>query len=255
MPSLYELQESFTEVIFNGDAKLDNLLAYCIDPTNQAYQGIATYRRSVLANLSAAVQATYPILGSIVGQDFLAAAARHYAALTPSNSGDLNAFGSDFDEFIANFEPAQTLPYLPDVAKLEWLIQQVYGAPDAPKQDLTLLSTTAPENWGELRFQLDPAHAFLESKWPIAHIWEVNQPDYMGDFNVDFNQSHLVLIHRSSEGIAVEILGLGEYALLESFKAGDLLDTAVQAATKFDEFDLQASLQRFISSNMIRKAY
>ncbi|MFA6311769.1 MAG: DNA-binding domain-containing protein [Sterolibacterium sp.] len=255
MPSLHKLQTDFAAAIFSGGDHVDALLAHCGGDGGRAALGLEAYRRSVLANLGGAVQATYPVLEAIVGKDFLTAAARRYALERPSTSGDLNAYGSDFDDFLAGYAPAADLPYLPAVARLEWLVQQVYGAADAQAQDFTALAATPPERWRELHFRLDPAHACLESTWPLARIWEVNQPDYDGDFLVDFDRAQTVLIHRRPGGTAVEALHPGEADFLRALGAGLNLDAAVEDATRFAEFDLQASLQRFIAAGLLRQAY
>lgn len=255
MPSLHKLQTDFAAAVFAGAEHIDAMLAHCGGDRSRAAHGLEAYRRSVLANLSVAVRATYPVLEAIVGKEFLAAAARRYAMERPSTSGDLNAYGSDFDDFLAGYAPAADLPYLPAVARLEWLVQQVYGAVDAPAPDFTALAATPPERWQELHFRLDPAHACLESAWPLARIWEVNQPNYDGDFLVDFDQTQTVLIHRRPGGTAVEVLNPGEPEFLRALGAGLNLDAAVDAAARFAGFDLQASMQRFIAVGLLRQAY
>jgi len=254
MPSLREMQLDFVEAIFKGGSHLDGLLAHCMGPISLAEQGLAAYRRSVLGNLSVAVQTTYPVLQSIVGHDFLVAAAHAYAQQRPSQSGNLNDYGSDFDAFIADFEPAKTLPYLPDVAKLEWLVQKVCGAEKSTDQDLALLISTPPENWGSISFKMDPAHALLQSKWPVARIWEVNQTGYAGDLGVDFSVAQTVLVHRRPVGVAVDMLSPGEMEFLLAISEGNTLDRAVDTASRFKSFDLEVSMQHFIANGLFRQA-
>jgi len=255
MPSLHELQTDFAAAVFAGGMHVDALLNHCGEDRDRAIRGLEAYRRSALTNLAGAVQATYPVLEAIVGKEFLAATARRYALERPSTSGDLNAYGSDFDDFLASYEPASGLPYLADVARLEWLAQQVYGAEDVATQDLAALAATPPERWGELRFHLDPAHACLESAWPVARIWELNQPEYDGDFEVDFERAQTVLIYRRAGGVTVEELAPGEQDLLLALGAGETLGNAVEAAARSEVFDLSASLRRFIASGLLRRAY
>ena len=253
MSALRELQSDFAAAVFGGDSA--RLLRHCGGAGGRAEQGIAAYRRSVLANLAGAVQATYPLIEAIVGAAFLAAACRRYALARPSRSGDLNAYGSDFDDFLGQDEAAASLPYLPAVARLEWQVQQVYAAADGPAQDLALLAATAPEAWGELCFELDPAHAVLASDWPLARIWQVNQPGYAGDSAVDFDQAQTVLVQRRGQGIAVDPLSCGEADLLRALAAGQSLALAVAAAAEQAEFDLQSALGRFIANALLRQAY
>ena len=76
----------------------------------------------------------------------------------PSPSGDLNDYGGAFADFLAAYPHAVELPYLADVARLEWLVQAVYYAADAGPADLSALAATPPERCGELRFALAPRH-------------------------------------------------------------------------------------------------
>jgi hypothetical protein len=252
MPSLRELQSEFAAAVFGGDAPF-GLLMWCAG--SHPRRGLEAYRRSVLANLTAAVRTTYPVVGAIVGEAFLDAAARRYVLGHPSASGDLNAYGSDFGDFLASFAPAASLPYLPDVARLEWLVHSVYGREDAPLPDLSLLAATPPDRWGDLHFQLDPAHAAMVSRWPLVRIWEVNQPGYAGDFQVDFDEAQIVLTHRREAETVVEKLARGEYRLLHALANGERLGAAVGEAAGEEGFDLQSALRRFIASGLIRRAY
>jgi hypothetical protein len=218
--------------------------------------GIAAYRRSVLANLASAVAGSYPLLQNIVGPDFINEAARRYAQLYPSLSGDLNLYGEHFGAFLAAYPPAADLPWLPAVAELEWEIQRIYGAPDAPAVDLAALQTTPPEQWEQLIFDLDPGHALIKSNWPLARIWEVNQTGHEGDMRVDFDMAQCVLVHRRGYDTHVELVAPGQFAFLNRLSQGVSLGPAVAAAMEVDEqFDFGVALQRFIASSLIRRAF
>jgi len=250
MPSLRELQSGFAASVFGGG---EGLLAWCAGAN--AKRGLEGYRNSVLANLAGAVRASYPVLGRIVGQVFLNAAIKRYVLERPSTSGDLNNYGGDFCEFLATFAPAAGLPYLPDVARLEWRVQAVQGEQDAPPQDLSRLAAARPEDWPGLHFRLDPAHAVLRSDWPLARIWAVNQPGYAGSFQVDFDAAQTVLIQRRPTGTSVEAIHPGDAVLIEALSSGHTFGTAVELATRSDGFDLQAALQRFIANGLLNQAY
>lgn len=253
MPSLREFQTGFAEAVFSAGAPSAAVMAW-FAPVHAA-AGIAAYRRGVRANLAGAVRASYPVVERIVGPAFLDAAIRRYVLARSSTRGDLNAYGHDFDAFLAGFEPAAGLPYLPDVARMEWAVQQVYGMADAPAQNLAPLVAILPQRWGDLHFQLDSAHAILRSSWPLARIWAVNQPDYEGDFAIDFDSAQTILIHRRPDGTAVEALTPGEAEWLSGLKQDLPLESAVAQAAAHTGFDLAAALRRFIGNGLIRRAF
>ncbi len=252
MPSLREVQGDFAAAMFAQDPDaMARLLGHCRSPDEKTLRGIVAYQDSILTNLAMAVQTSYPLIEVIVGSEFLAAAARSHARQYPSRSADLNRYGHDFAEFIECFAPAASLPYLGDVARLEWSVQQVGLAADAPPSDLSGLLSTAPDTWGELRFRLDPAHAVLRSSWPVWRLWEVNQTGYDGDPVVDFSEAQSVLVRRSS-AVVVEKLEDTEAAVLASLGQGASLEAALEER---EEFDLSVFLQRHITSGLIRGTY
>jgi hypothetical protein len=232
------------------------LARHCTGAPARVQAGIAAYRRSVLGNLSRAVEATYPVLCRITSDEFIRAAAWCYACERPSTSGDLNAYGHDFGEFLSRWPPATELPWLPEVARLEWRVQQTHDAPDAPPLEMSALQTLAPEHWAALRFTPDPAHAVMVSRWPLARIWQVNQTDYTGDMQVDFSLAQGVLIQRRGGRVVVEEIKQGEAALLQALSTRATLGDAVDAATRLDAgFDLAAALQRLLTCGLLRQAH
>lgn len=256
MNALRTLQRDFCSTIFSerGDDIL--LTQYCAGSATRMRSGIAAYRRSILANLTNAVVATYPMLQNIMGIDFIQEAARVYASKRPSRSGDLNAYGDDFSDFLAGYSLAMEYPWLPAVADMEWRIQLIYGAKDAPDLDFSAFQTVPPEQWELLKFHLDPGHALIKGNWPLARIWEVNQPGYTDDMSVAFGEAQNVLLHRKGFDTVVDALTEGEFSFLSHLSQGNTLGQAVEAAAGADEeFDFQATLQRFIGSSLIRTAF
>lgn len=256
MPSLHELQAQFSHAVFNPHAATTpNLLAHCAGAPEQAQRGLTAYRASILANLAGAVYASYPTLEAMIGPEALRQLCRRYAAHSPSLSGDLNGYGHDFDLFLTTHPEVAELPYLPAVARLDWLIQTLATAEDIP-QDLSQLATLAPEQWDRLHFTLDPACACLASSWPIGTLWRVNQPDYDGDFRVDFSIAETVLVQRRHHGIAVEPLSAGDAIVLNRLAAGETLGAAVHVVAESGiTFDLAAALQHWIQHGVLRRAH
>lgn len=255
MLALRRLQEEFASALFGADSATVLMSGLeCRDP-DRAIAGLMAYRSSVLANLSAAVQTSYPVIGAIVGDEFMSAACSRYALSVPSTSGDLNLYGAGFDAFLADFAPAKSLPYLPAVARLEWQVQRVYGAQDVAEPDLQRLADTTAEYWGSLRFELDPAHALLASDWPIVTIWQVNQIGYEGDFTVDMGQAQCALVQRTPDGVTVVGVSRAESEFLRGLAANATLDQAVETACAIDDqFNLAEALQRHICSRLLRQA-
>ncbi len=77
------------------------------------------YRNNVTVSLINAVAAVFPTTQRITGGDFFRAMARFYVRATPPTSPLLFEYGRDFPDFIEQYEYAQSVPWLADVARIE----------------------------------------------------------------------------------------------------------------------------------------
>jgi hypothetical protein len=254
MPALRELQSRFSDAVVLGTQADDRLLECIVESGEAGRRRIAAYRRSVIGNLVGALLATYPVLARIVGLPFFRELARAHIAAHPSESGDLNEYGIHFADFVAAWPHGRELGYLPDIARLEWRVQQVYYAVDVTA-DLAALAACAPEAYGRLRFTLAPAFARIDSAWPLADIWRVNAEDYVGDMAVDFSLASRLALLRRDGLVHVETLTDGEAVFLDALGANEYLESATASALAADAgFDLGTTLARFVGNRVLVRA-
>jgi hypothetical protein len=253
MPSLHKLQHDFANALFGAD---DDAPVFAIKPPAQVADRIAIYRRTVFANYRNALAATYPVVKRLVGAPFFNTAVDSYVRAHPSASGDLNVYGDAFADFLAAYPHAANLPYLPDVARLEWAIDEANRAPDfahAPDSVLAALSVAPPDELPSMRLRLEPSCRLITSDFPILRIWQVNQRDYEGECAVAFDQGgDTLLVRRGSSGISLERVEPGEYGWLAALAAGAALGTALEAGQSADaSFDFAVALRTHVAAGTI----
>lgn len=213
------------------------------------------YRANRLGNLCSALEGAYPTVRQLVGEEFFGGLARHYARAEDAHSGNLHDYGESFSEFLAGFAPAQSLPYLPDVARLDWAAHRAYYAPDIAPLDPARLSAVPPERLGEVRFGLHPAFALIESPYPLAEIWRVHQPDYVGEGQVDLGAGGGV-VRVTRVGLAVTVMALSA-AESAFWAAADLcFFRMLEAALEFDPaFHPDAPLMTALSEGWLTDVF
>jgi len=253
MPSLPELQVAFARAVTERDESpwLRDLIVS--DRGLDAQARIAVYRNNVLSNYRKALQAAYPVVLALVGEAFFNHACDAYALQQPSRSGDLNDFGGEFGDFLGGWSPAAQLMYLPDVARLEWAVEQVFHAADADGLDLHALALVPQEELRNLRFELHPASGIVCSPYPILRIWQVNQPGFSGSQTVEFHAGgDALLVIRRDATVELERLAAGELSLLRALAADHTLAQAHAQALEADPgLDLAALLQRHVLSGTL----
>jgi hypothetical protein len=247
MRGLHEAQRRFRDALLNHDARLvDRQIRSDGLPIDRR---LGIYRNNVFTNLREALRALFPVTDKLVGQEFFDYAANEYIHRYPSPAGDLNQFGEYLAEFFSAFEPAAGLPYLPDVARLEWLAHMVYQAGEHNSMAIQQLATVTPERYGDLHFILNPACALLVSAYPVHRIWHVNQSGYVGDPIVDLNAGGVrLLLQRHAALIELQTLSVGEWELLSLLAQDkDFATACAQALHAEPTLNLGDTLARLVT--------
>ncbi len=251
MTLLRDLQTRFVFDLFDNN---DSLYAtYIKEDAISTKECLAIYQNNVFSNYRTALKAVYPVVERLVGEQFFRHTADCYIHNYPSRSGDLNSYGADFSEFLDTFEPAKQLSYLPDVAHLEWMMELAFHSADHDPFDLIKLSMVPADQYGELRFTLHPSIQLLQSNYPVAQIWQVNQPDWQGDISINLQEGACqLLVKRQNFDIAIKPLTTGEYVMLRELAAGnDINSTFCKALETQNDLDLGSFLQQMIQEGVL----
>ncbi len=252
MPSLRELQLAFAAAVFEAQERprIAGAIDACgMDPEQR--HGI--YRNNILHNYREALRDVYPVVERLVGREFFGFAADRYIPRHPSHHGNLHCFGGEFGAFLDGFPPAAGLPYLADVARLEWSVHESFHAADHAAMALDRLAAVPAEELPRLTFTLHPACRLLESRFPVHRIWQVNQPGVKADETVDLGAGGVrLLIRRRDYAVELEAVAAAEFALLQAFAAGRPLRDALQAAQAMaPDFSLESVLLRRIGDAVV----
>lgn len=200
------------------------------------------YRNNVAIALTGALAARFPVCEQIVGAAFFTAMAHEFMRLHPPLSPLLLAYGDDFPAFVADFEPARELPYLPDVLMLEVARGRAYHAEDRAPLEASDLAAVAPERLGDVVLRPHPSLSVLRSAHPAVTIWAMNSgetelapiDDWCAEDALVVRPEMIVNIHRLPPGGA---------SFVGSLAAGRTLAEAVAVATDDSpDFDLSANL-------------
>lgn len=205
---------------------------------------LAIYRHHVVTTLTAALQATFPVVCRLVDERFFAYAADRYIQAEPPSGPCLFEYGAGFPDFLAEFPPCRPLPYLPDVARLEWAMQRALHAPDATPLPMHAIQGAGSELAASLTLRLDPSVSLLRSRYPIDRIWRANRPDVAEPGVVDLAEGPTWLeVRRHGDDAIFRALDPAVFAFRRALAVGARLAVATEGALGTDPaFDLGAAL-------------
>jgi hypothetical protein len=201
---LAELQRAFVRELFGDGERL------------------RPYRDTTLGALAGALAAIHPVCERLVGAEPFRELARRCARERPSRSPDLNDYG-ELADFVAGFAPARALPYLADVARLEWALHHARHAALGPPLEPARLTADS-------RIALAPGTSLVASPYPVDRIWETNQPGNASDTEVRLDAGAVQLaVAREPAGAGFSRLESAEFELLRGLARGLPLERAAGA--------------------------
>jgi hypothetical protein len=216
----------------------------------------AAYRNTVRTNYRNALGATYPVVRELTGTAFFNEAVDAFTVARPSTCGDLNVYGAEFGDFLASYPYAHDLPYLADVARLEWAIDEASRAGESGASAeglLTALGRVPADAVAAQRFALDPSCRLIRSRFPVMRIWQVHQSAGAGHVDLDAAPDHL-LVRREGDLPSLTRIAPQDFAFLAALAAGADLEAALDAAIAVDgDFDLAETLRAFIADGTISR--
>lgn len=242
------MQADFAAALLSRQSSAPNSLKHWRDAETSHRFGI--YRNNFSHSLSDALQDIFPVCCAITGTEFFRAMAREYIYQYPPNSPVLVHYGEHFADFIAAFEPARSLPYLADVARLERLWLSSYHSADS--QPLSAERLTAwlnqPEQLEQARLKLAPACQWLSSDFSVYSIWQAHQPH--NDIRLRdliLSTSETVLITRPALQVQLHRLEADAGIFLSRLHRGELFSSAMTDL----EFDLVTLLQLLLQQGAL----
>jgi len=234
MPSLLETQRAFLGAIVKRENAA--LAAQISDGVFSPGERLDVYRNTFIATLTSALRISFPAVHRLVGEEFFGAAAQYFIEAEPPLSAYLNAYGGGFADFLAQFPSVASLPYLADVARLEWAVNGALHAEDSAPLDaeaLVEIATVVPER---VTFVPHPSVRLLRLDYPARTIWRAvlaEDDAALGTISLASGPEWL-LIERGANGVEVSSLDEDEWRFASALCAGESLAAAIDASPNGD---------------------
>lgn len=251
---LNETQNLFSQVMLdypdamsNRDPVLTSLFA-CdenILPTR-----LQIYRNNIIGSLTKAMQLTYPLIVKLTGENFAASMMRSFVRENPPREACLARYGGGLDLYIKSYAPARGLPYLADIARLEWAMNESYYAPDDKPLTPFYLQNIHGCEVADIIFRLRSSVKLLESSWPLLAIREFCMLENRDESQtLDLDQGGCnIMLYRPTLSVEVASVDMPEYKFLRGIQAGKPLgDILANVLQTYPDFDFQKFLQKHLA--------
>lgn len=230
MPTLLELQRAIAQSMLHRQD--GGLSAHIIADGLDSGSRLDIYRNTSTSALATALTLSFPAVRYLVGTEFFEGAAHLFAAKAPPRSALLDEYGADFPAFLAQLPQAASLPYLADVARLEWQVNIVLHAADAQPFEITRLAQLDEAELAHWRFAPHPAAKLFRCVFPADAIWHaVLERDDSAMAAIDLADGPVwLLVHRIDCGVDIARLSECQWRFTAALFSARPLHAALQEA-------------------------
>jgi hypothetical protein len=208
------------------------------------------YRNNVAVSLSDALEAAFPVVRKLVGDEFFRAMAGVYLRKHPPKSPLMMFYGDAMPQFLGRFGPAKSIAYLPDIARLELGLRHAYHAADATPVDAHALTALTPEALMGARLRIAPATLTLTSDYPVHAIYRANTQT---DAPKPVMRAEAVLITRQAFDPELHPINAAAAGCVSALQKGQSLGQAMAVAD--NTLDLGAILGLLLAQGAVTEIY
>jgi hypothetical protein len=223
-------------------------------------RGLRAYRANAQELSASALQASYPVLAQLIGEENLHRLAYDFWRNLPPERGDLAHWGGGLSVYLPQVSQLQMLlqehPYLPDVARVEWALHLAATAADGQLDATSFQLLTAHEP-AQLRLILSPGCAILRSKYPVVALMQMHDARASG-LHAQARQTiadglpQTALVWRQGLRPVVGQVDAASAALVEATLQGQPLSVALDRAfAQTPDFDFSAWLAAQVQAGLL----
>jgi hypothetical protein len=245
MPTLLEMQDAVYRSLVEHD---DGPASRHIGHDGLAPEArLSVYRNTFVGSLTTVLRLSYPAVHRLVGAAFFESMARIFIETEPPRCAYLDRYGAAFPDFVAVFQPAGSLPYLPGVARLEWAVNVALYAPDVPALDLSRFSALGPAHHERLAFAPHPAVGLVRDDYPVDAIWRaVLAQDEAAMASIEIGSGSVwLLVDRQETAVDVRRIDERSWRFMSDLCAGRPVSEVIES---FPEVDSAALLPEHLAA-------
>lgn len=213
MSALANYQEQFFSSLVNQPSAdlLAQVATQSEHASDEATLRMAVYQNNYAHSLREALKDSYPVVLRLIGEDFFHVLAMEFIQSHPPKQASLQSYGLEFIPFVSNHKQCQQLPFLADVAHIEYLYIQCFHGPEQEAINLNHLLVEEEDDLPHVAFTAHPNVYLVSSDYPSLDIWYANLEDEVTEINLDECLPSRILIYRNDE-LQVETVQLNNIA-------------------------------------------
>ena len=244
------MPDAFLDAFSAALAGDDAVLAPWWADAEHGLAGLSVYRNTVAKGCADALAGLFPAVAAVVGPDWVREAAIRFAAAHPPARASLIDYGEAFPDWLADFEPAADMPYLPGLARLDRMWTEAHLAADADPLEPQALAGLTPEDFAVVRAVLHPSARLAAFDDGTPTLWAALRAEGGPPAELALDaEPQAVLVVRPGGAVTHHILTPGALAFLIACAAEESLgEAAAVALAEEPDLDLSQAFAALIAA-------
>ena len=204
------------------------------------------YRNNIVVSLIDALADIFPVTQAAVGEEFFRAMSRVYLLAQQPTSPVISEYGIGFSDFIRTFEPADSRPFLADLAALEHAMLTLTHSEEYETLEHQAVADAfaAVEDPSVLQLNVPPTTQILAAPFAIGSLYNMYFSDGSESLNkVDLNNNEYLLLVKSHLYAQLHVLHKDEAIFIKHLIQSKSLEQAIPDS---DTFNLGETLAKLI---------
>ena len=214
--SLAQLQAHFTKHLTLGKttnqsqtadqepaAESDALPSLLVKSHFSPEQLINIYRNNFVISLRELLEQLFPVTQALVGNDYFTQTSRQFINDCPLQEPHLNDYGGNFVSFLDGLKALEQMPFIAQMAELEWHLDRISHIYHEPNFDFEGLAKIGEAKYLNIHFVLaDTCHLQTSSMDLIALHTDLSEPkkNNPGTQEANYQQQSYILVLQNHQG-------------------------------------------------------
>ncbi len=247
MLTLAEIQSAMREAVIAAPGR--TLLDAIVSDRIPARARLKVYRNHYRVSLKEGLARVFPAARVLLGERYFDAMAALFIAGAPPRDPRIALHGGDFPRFLASRDELEDLPFVVEVARLEWLLAAIADVADEPPLGLEDLARVQADP-AAFRLRLARTVALFDCEWPVHAIRRSALAEGSAAAVAALLEAPpptRLLLHRDADGDPCEtVVDAADHAALRALRAGRTVAEAARAAAAVVPDHLAGDLLEFL---------
>ncbi len=207
---------------------------------------IGIYAEAYFYRLLDCLREDFPATAAVAGASAFEDLIRAYLTRHPPTESSIFYAGRYLADFLADHPLRERWPFLPELARLERTLIEVFHGPDAPLLSAAEMQHVRPDRWPALRLQVHPALRMLDCRWRVNEV--LREVESGRQWQEPELGPVLLLVWRQGSQVYYRELEAPERVALEAASEGASFDKVCAAfASWFDDGNPAGAISQMLA--------